>query len=178
MFPSQRIINRKNFLIIFFLWILFLGAFQIILRTLQKLTGLNNILDLYFHYNASDVHTLFSFYGETGRKWYLIVLILDTIFPILYGLLLWMSITYLSLRIPLPWNFYRYLQALPFIAVIIDYLENIFEFWMTLSPNVINKIAPVSGWITTIKWIFVYASVLVLIFLVLIYFYTLNTRRD
>ncbi len=179
MFPSQRIINRRNFFLILLAFFLFLVAFQYIFYLLREECGLSTILDLYFHYSTAEAYSLLNYYGPGGRAIYLWGLLLDTFFPIIYGLFLWMSITYLSQRIHLPQSLVRFLQWLPFIAVILDYIENMFEIWMTLGfPQAVGKIALICGWITSFKWVAIYSTILMLVFLVLIFVFGMNTRED
>ena len=179
MFPSRRIINRKNFLFIVFTFVLFLAAFQYIFYLMREECGLSTILDLYFHYSADEAYSLLNYYGHGGRTIYLWGLLLDTVFPVIYGLFLWMSITYLSERIHLSKSTIRFLQLLPFAAVGFDYVENIFEIWMTLGyPNAVKRIAPICSWITSLKWVLIYSNIFVLVFLVLIYVFGMNTRTE
>ncbi len=179
MFPSRRFLTRKNFLIIFALWLLCLAAFQFMFIQLKNVCGLNTILDLYFHYNSTEAMTLLTDYGSAGREIYQWTIFLDMVYPLVYGLLFWMSFTYLGERIHLHKRFIKILQTLPYFAVVSDYLENVFELWMTLGfPDSVQQAASIGGWITTLKWIFVYTNFLVLIFLVIIFIFGMNLRED
>jgi len=179
MFPSRRIINRKNFLFIVFAFVLFLAAFQYIFYLMREECGLSTILDLYFHYSADEAYSLLNYYGPGGRDIYFWGLLLDAVFPAIYGLFLWMSITYLSERIHLSKSTVRFLQSLPFIAVGFDYIENLLEMRMILGyPQAVKSIAPICSWVTTFKWISIYSNIFVLVFLVLIFVFGMNTRTE
>ncbi len=181
MFLSQRIINRRNFILIVILFLLFLGAFQYIFYLMRKESGISTILDLYFHYTPDDAYSLIGYYGPEGRKIFLWGLLIDTFFPIVYGLFLWMCITFLAIHIHLSFSkaTLNILQLLPVLAVVLDYIENIFEVWMTLGyPQSVKSIAPISGWVTTFKWIAIYANVFVISFLVLIYLFGKLSGND
>ncbi len=117
--------------------------------------------------------------GSAGRVIYRWTIFLDMFYPLVYGLLFGMSFTYLGEHIHLHKRFIKILQILPYFAVVSDYLENICELWMTLSfPHHVHSAALFGGWITTLKWIFIYTNFLVLIFLVIIFIFGMNLRED
>ncbi len=179
MFLSQRVITRRNFIFVVILFVLFLGAFQYIFYLMRDASGISTILDLYFHYTPDDAYSLLSYYGPEGRKIFLWGLLIDTIFPLIYGLFLWMSITFLATHshLSLSKRAGNVLQLLPVLAVVLDYIENIFEVWMTLGyPQAVKGIASISGWVTTLKWIAIYINIFVIAFLVLIYLFRLQIR--
>ena len=78
-----------------------------------------NMLDLLFGFSGLEVQNTFEALGEKGRTQYIYSsLVLDTFFPIIYGLL------FLALLLKLQEK-RMFILSLPFMAVIFDLCENI-----------------------------------------------------
>ena len=77
------------------------------------------MLDLSFGFSGPDVQNTFEALGDKGRAQYIYSsLVLDTVFPIIYGLL------FLALLLKLQEE-RTFILSLPFMAVIFDLCENI-----------------------------------------------------
>ena len=77
------------------------------------------MLDLSFGFSGPDVQNTFEALGKQGRTQYIYTsLVLDTVFPIIYGLL------FLALLLKLQEE-RNFVLSLPFMAVIFDLCENI-----------------------------------------------------
>ena len=77
-----------------------------------------NMLDLSFGFSGPDVQNTFEALGDKGRAQYIYSsLVLDTVFPIIYGLL------FLALLLKMQEE-RTFILSLPFMAVIFDLCEN------------------------------------------------------
>jgi hypothetical protein len=113
-------------------------------------------LDLQFSYSPERAYELLSAYSETERFYYMIAeLTLDVVYPLVYG-------TLLSFILYMLHNNFR-IAKLPYDVVVIDYLENIGIVIMLINyPTRINWLASITGVFTTLKWLFL-AAIFVLV---------------
>ena len=87
------------------------------------------MLDLSFGFSGPDVQNTFEALGKQGRTQYIYTsLVLDTVFPIIYGLL------FLALLLKLQEE-RNFVLSLPFMAVIFDLCENISISFMMSSGS-------------------------------------------
>ena len=133
---------------------------QIVLFILFNLCGLFfilspygifwNMIDLYFSYSPADVFKSFYQMGENGRYFYLYtILILDTIYPILYTSLVLGAYTNLFKN-------QSYILLIPILAFTLDILENINITYMNLNYLILNETqVMVASNITSLKWIII-----------------------
>lgn len=88
-----------------------------------------NMLDLSFGFSGQDVQNTFEALGEKGRTQYIYSsLILDTVFPIIYGLLFFALLLKLKEE-------RVFILSLPLMAVIFDLCENISISFMMSSGS-------------------------------------------
>lgn len=125
--------------------------------------------DMSFFYSASDLYDMADEYGEDGRNAYILMRFThDLVWPLVYLFFLAAAITWflkpLMHKTPL-----IYLNLLPFIGALFDYLENIGAvIVMARYPSVTPVIAEVTPVFSVIKWSVLGISFVVL-FLVIIY---------
>jgi len=109
-----------------------------------------NMLDLLFGFNALDVQKTFEALGETGRTQYIYSsLILDTAFPIIYGLLFFALLLKLKEE-------RAFILSLPLMAVIFDLCENI-SISLMMSSDLFYEIPESQIFISSVlnqcKWV-------------------------
>ncbi|HYE81450.1 MAG TPA: hypothetical protein VEG39_04685 [Clostridia bacterium] len=128
-------------------------------------------LDLQDNYTADDVCAFMEKLGEAGRLFYAkMILMLDFAFPLSY-MLFWSAAIYFLLSRFLPCGSkLMYISLFPFVAGIADYLENILILCMLFSyPKVIKMIVVFSNLMTNVKDLFMWISLLLLLFGLLLY---------
>lgn len=114
-------------------------------------TGLQvQFLDAHFGYTMEDIELQLNAYGEEGiRLHFWTTLLVDSVFPIAYanflGLLL-VSLLYHSI--------WRYLALIPYVVILVDYLENthtalILHQFPTISADLVTT----GSYCSYIKWI-------------------------
>lgn len=110
------------FSILFILTIIFILPFMSNLA--EELIGTSESIDTGFHNDVSQLYEIRELYGHNGRYYYVILRItFDLIWPLIY-FLFFASITgYLSKHIKES-STHRYINYLPVIALLLDYLEN------------------------------------------------------
>ncbi len=135
-------------------------------------TELNNVagsdvqlLDARFSYTQDDVSYLFKTIDHTGQQIYLSILgKIDMIYPLIYGLLLYLFLLKFSKHTIN--NKLRILYILPWMGVVSDYVENFFIINMLKNPyDISEQQVFISSVATTLKWTFLGASVVLILVL-------------
>lgn len=152
------------FLVIFLLFTAFILPTQN--EKAKSYAGEAGSPDTSFFYTAENLYQFAEQYGPGGRSAYIKArLIFDTIFPLVYGSFLTTAISWtFKLCTPKgsPW---RLMNLVPLLGVLFDYLENITAaIVMARYPSKTPILAQMAGIFTSIKWVFVTASFLLLIF--------------
>ena len=161
--------SRKNtlvFLIIALVTFVLIGA---VAMAMMDQSGILAFLDMRFFYTFDDVTEYLTALGETGRTYFIYQKIIDSFFPIGYGLGIALALGYIfRMRdIKSPWHS---IILIPIIAAIFDYLENILLTTQIVSfPNISEVIVSIAAIITLIKWIFLLSSIVLLFVAVLIF---------
>ena len=119
----------------------------------------SNMLDLELFYNKENVVENFSTMGPDGRSVYVLSsLLIDTVYPILY----------LSLFLGAYFKLFRSSKAILFVPVIafsFDILENLQITRLNLNfPNINETHVYLASMTTSLKWIAIAITVLVLIY--------------
>ena len=119
-----------------------------------------NMLDLLFGFNALDVQKTFEALGETGRTQYIYSsLILDTAFPIIYGLLFFTLLLKLKEE-------RAFILSLPLMAVIFDLCENI-SISLMMSSDLFYEISEsqifISSALNQCKWVLCILVIVILL---------------
>lgn len=109
-----------------------------------------NILDLLFNYSEEQAYAQLSAYGEIGRQVCLAsTLILDTIFPLVFGSFFALLLAHLFQH-----TRYKWVVLLPIIVVVLDYVENTHIALMLINfPERMPLIAYTGSIFTNAKWI-------------------------
>lgn len=127
--------------------------------------------DTSLFYTPDDLLNMAEAYGSPGRRAYVHArFTFDLVFPLVYTFFLTTSITWLLervLAIDSPW---RFLNLLPFFAMLLDFLENICTAWViTVYPAQNPVIALLASIFSPLKWLFVGASFTVLLVSVVLF---------
>ena len=136
-------------------------------------------LDLQFFYTPEKAYSWVEAYGVEGRIQYRnILLTADIAWPMLYTLLLSCPITWLFKRSVAEGSKAQLLNVVPFGALLVDYLENACIVTMlSIFPSEPTVLAWMATACTTVKWLFVGASVLVLLVGVVVMIKTAIVKR-
>ncbi len=139
--------------------------------------GSSEILDIKFGYTTETAMRVLSEQGEYGRQLSQYLLLVDMVYPFIYGLLLILLIYRFMPRTPLP--FLEYIVYLfPITAMIADWLENIWEIRMLQGfPEAVTQLAPLASQFTMVKWYAVIASLFILALEVLFILYYPALRK-
>lgn len=131
--------------------------------------GLISGPDTSFFYTANKLYQIADSYGIIGRQFYIRQrFTFDIIWPIVYGAFLYFNSIYFYKKHHFSKN--TYMLYLPIVAVVFDYLENIMtSIVMYRYPNQTIIIDHMAGFMTSLKWITLSASFVVLLYLILIY---------
>jgi len=121
--------------------------------------------DTSFFYSPADLAAMAEAYGAQGRQAYVRArYTFDVAWPLVYGLFLVTSISWLSRRGFPPGSSWRLGNLAPILAVIFDGLENLSTSVVMLRyPEPTQLLAALAPWFTAIKWILVAGSMLLLI---------------
>ncbi len=135
------------------------------LARLEEITGGAGILDMEFTYTPQQAYAMLGALGDAGREFYLTsILPLDLIVPLAYAVFYAVTISwFLSRWLPAesPW---MRLNVVPLVAGIADYCEDIGVITMLLFyPTELYGVAAVTGVISTVKFLLVVASILLVL---------------
>lgn len=161
-----RLSKNKQFWFLLLLFVACLLAFKLVLNKLQMCCGTTQIPDTFFHYTPQQLYRLFQTYGAIGKKWYLIAMGIDFIYPLVYANLLSFILTFLLRR-----AFQKEVTRcrpciLPLAAAFADYVENGLQIFLLLRfPRQVTHVALFSAWVTTSKWLLIYSTFLVILVL-------------
>jgi len=122
--------------------------------------------DLSFIYTVDDLYQMAEAYGGNGRTAYIRTRFsFDVIWPIVYGIFLVTTLSWLFDRVFNPGSGWRRLNLIPVFGLILDFLENSStSLVMFRYPNqtpIIDWLAPI---FTSTKWVFVGGSFILLTF--------------
>jgi hypothetical protein len=121
-------------------------------------------LDAQIFYTPQQAFSTIASYGSAAPYWVRIHLTWDLINPVMYTLLLCVSISWLFQRGARPESRFRNINLLPLVAGFSDLLENLaIVTLLTVYPARPVAVAILSTIFSTLKWTFVGLSVLVLI---------------
>lgn len=157
--------NKKTILILFFIFVSFNVYFFFQFQALNKIAGQEiKILDLRFGYTLEEVNLFFELLGDDGRMLYAHISKADMFYPIIYGLLLMSLLSFLAKGKS---NLY-FLNILPFIAVGIDFIENLSILKMLTNFSIVSmEMVHYSAAFTQLKWGFIGLS---LSFVIILFF--------
>ncbi len=127
--------------------------------------GAPGILDTRFGYTPDEAYSTLEAFGEQGRKAYLhMLLIADSLYPFIYGMLLILGASFFLNKGLHKENIFRLLNVIAIDAVIFDFLENFSILYLLYQfparADGIARLASISG---IIKWIMVGLSLCVIL---------------
>ncbi|KAF0130106.1 MAG: Uncharacterized protein FD155_1892 [Bacteroidetes bacterium] len=124
------------------------------------------ILDVRLWYSEEDVFELFQSLGNQGRAIYFYqVAVIDMIYPLVYGFLLFLIIRLLSNRY-LFFKQHSVFVYFPLMAASADILENLNTVLMLyLFPKVIDILCFIGSIFSFSKWLLVVFSILIIMFI-------------
>lgn len=137
----------------------FNGMFSVSASHLKEISGYA-IPDMWFYYTPEQLHETFRHFGNAGIAEYLTLQWIDMIYPLVYSTLL-ASLLFIAFRN----GKWRWTIYLPFVAAFFDYFENFtLRYLATSFPGFSTGLAHLAAFCTAWKWIFVYLSILFVLF--------------
>ncbi len=135
------------------------------------------ILDLHFGFSADQAYNTLEAFGEQGRAVYLeMLLVADTIYPLVYGLFLIFLASFFLRRILKPGNEFRIVNLLAVDAVIFDFLENAgIVYLIGQFPLRVDFVAGLASVFNILKWVM--AGLAVMLVLVSMVVFLLSPHR-
>lgn len=123
--------------------------------------------DTSFFYTPDKLYQIAEIYGEEGRQAYVQArFTFDLLFPIVYGIFLITTISWLAKQSSLGNTRWYLFNLLPVAGVIFDLLENgMATLVMSAYPDRLAAAALLASIFTPMKWFFVYGSFFALIIL-------------
>jgi hypothetical protein len=153
------------FLLVLFL-ILFLVVFPMVSAQLALFSGGLHMLDMETGYSPEQAYQMIAAYGEQGRALYITsALTADILYPLDYSLLFALLIVTTFLEAFPGGRMLRHLSLVPFATAVFDLLENAgIVAMLALYPQQIPFLARAASFFTTLKWVFlIFTIVLVLV---------------
>ncbi|MBW6471782.1 MAG: hypothetical protein K0B14_01555 [Anaerolineaceae bacterium] len=122
--------------------------------------------DTSFYYTKAKLYQMAEAYGQEGRLYYLDSRIsFDIVWPLVYTLFLINVISWILNKTILEESKLRLLNLAPLAGILLDYLENITNMIIMFRfPQQTDILASLAGVITSLKWVFVGGSFLILVF--------------
>ncbi len=135
------------------------------------------VLDLHFGFSAEKAYDTLEAFGEEGRVVYLeMLLVADTVYPLIYGLLLIFLASFFLKRILKSDNQFRVVNLLAVDAVIFDFLENAgIAYMIHQFPLRADFVAGLTSVFNIFKWVIIGLAVMVV--LVSMVAYLLSPKR-
>lgn len=127
--------------------------------------------DTSFYYSKTDLYQIAEEYGLEGRLYYLDSRIsFDIVWPLVYTFFLINAISWLLDKTILEGSKLRLLNLAPLVGILFDYLENITNMVVMFRyPQPTDILASLAGIITSLKWVFVGGSFLIVVFSVVLW---------
>ena len=121
--------------------------------------------DLSLYYSADDLYQMAEEYGEAGREAYVRArFTFDLAWPLVYTFFFVTTISWIYSRISPPESRWRRANLVPVLAMVFDLLENLStSLVMYRFPERTPVVDWLAGVFTTLKWVFVASSFLLLI---------------
>ena len=131
--------------------------------------GLNESVDTAWFYNASELYRIAESYGTLGRQFYIYQRwTFDLVWPLVYFSFIFSTSALLYQSIGLS-KINRWLLSFIWIGTAFDYLENtMVSLVMYRYPSLTWIVADFAGTATSLKWIFIGLSFLILFLLTIL----------
>lgn len=122
--------------------------------------------DTTFYYTRDQLYQIAEDFGQEGRLYYLDSRIsFDIVWPLVYTFFLINTISWILNKTILEESKLRLLNLVPLAGILLDYLENITNMVVMFRyPQPTDIIASLAGIFTSLKWVFVGGSFLILLF--------------
>lgn len=136
------------------------------------------VLDMRFGFSAEQAYDTLEAFGEEGRAYYLeMLLVADTLYPLIYGLFLIFLASFFLKRILKPGNQFRIVNLLAIDAVLFDFLENAgIAYLISQFPLRSDFVAGLASAFNILKWVMVSASVMLVLVSMLLSILKLSKR--
>lgn len=144
---------------------------------LATIYGLRESIDTSWFYNASSLYRIAESYGALGREFYIVQRwTFDLIWPLVYFSFIFSLSSLLFQSIGLS-KMNRWILSFVWFSLAFDYLENIMvSVVMFRYPSPTWVIADLAGTVTSLKWVFLVLSFLVLFLLIIVKIIQLSLR--
>ena len=131
--------------------------------------GANGILGLQFAFTPEAAGTIIRLWGAEGASRIRDTLWIDYIYPPFYAAFLASTVAYFSTIWKMFTQFARYtLILLPFLAAILDYVENTLQLIILAQfPKVSGILILAASIAATVKWLIIGWSILVILYLII-----------
>jgi hypothetical protein len=122
--------------------------------------------DSSFFYTADDLYDWAEAYGEAGRRAYVRARVtFDVVWPLVYTIFLVTALTWMMGRAFPAKSVWARANLVPVLGMLFDFLENgAAALVMARYPDTTPVIASLAGFLTALKWLFVYGSFALLLF--------------
>lgn len=149
--------NRRWYLILAFLVVLCNLSFGVLFEpALAAAQGDAHILDMELGFVSKDVYTWLTNFGEAGRaRIFWVVLVLDSVYPVVYNLaLMLLLVGLLEYSYPRLVNSLYKLTLFPLLTVFADWLENTCSLiLMQAYPLELPLVVAVGSVFNQLKWV-------------------------
>lgn len=152
----RRLVTRQNFLLALGVWCIAQATILLLHNKFVQLTE-ESILDLRTEgYSEADVKHLLHTAGAQGRQQYIWISLVDL------GVYMWAYTFLLSGLLTMasavaPFEFFKYFNLLPCLAVLFDVVENALTLSMLFTyPDLVDVVAPILPVVSKWKWTFLY----------------------
>ena len=161
--------TKRNFFLSLAITVSAIVMMVLMLMPFLSLSGGLLPLDMRLGYSVDEVNQLFTALGGPGRPLYSLFQLVDTVFPIALALTLMFSLVRI---IGWVFEYTGHLSLIAFIPLggaIADYVENILIATQLLSyPALSSLLITIASSFTTIKWGFMFVTILLVIILVIL----------
>jgi len=150
--------------------LLFLGFTTVVLpgqaAQAEEYSGGAGSPDRSFFYSADDLYGWAEAYGAQGRRAYVRArLTFDVVWPLVYTLFLSTALSWVMARAVAAESVWSRANLVPVLGMLFDLLENgATASVMTRYPQATPVVASLAGFLTLVKWLFVYGSFALLLF--------------
>ena len=167
---SQYFYRKSSFWVFLITLALFIMFMLVVLpaesdRSAQ-VTGSITSPDTTFYYTRDQLYQIAEDFGLEGRLYYLDSRItFDIVWPLVYTFFLINSISWILNKTILEESKLRLLNLAPLAGILLDFLENISNMVVMFRyPLRTDILASLAGVFTSLKWVFVGGSFLILVF--------------
>ena len=150
----KRMISHPGFIL--FMWFVFVFFMVVILPSVSfqaNQMGLTPSIDTNFSFDPENLYNILDGYGENGRQFYLFQRwTFDLIWPMVYGFPIFFTLRLWLGKFNHP--VFKFFIYLPFIAMILDYFENItYSMMIILYPSQWIALAYIGVGLSLLKWV-------------------------